>query len=290
MPPSPRRISFWSDATERGRRAIVVMLVVAVVGISVSYWIGRSSAAPSAGAPTVGGDLHAVFTQGERVFVSGHGGAAYRDANGPWHAVSSLADRDAMAWAATDRQLLAGGHGNLYVSDDAGGTFRTTGSDLAGQDVHALGAAAGVVIASTPNNGIYTSHDGGRTFVRGGSEPALMGTIFVDPRDPARAIGADMQVGAVETTDGGRSWHALDGPGQAMSVAVDPGRTEEITVIGMQGAAQSEDDGKTWTALQVPPNTTTATYNARGELVVAALSGETAQTYTLVGGKWRETA
>ena len=289
MPSSPRRIPLWSDATERGRRAILVMLLVAALAIAGSYWVGRAFGAPAAGAPAVGADLHAVFTHDGRFFVSGHGGAAYQEADGRWHAVPSLADRDAMAWAATPRRLLVGGHANLYVSDDAGTTFRTSRSSLAGQDVHALGAAAGVVIASTPNAGIYTSRDGGQTFVRRGSEPGLMGTIFVDPRDPTRAIGADMRVGAVATSDGGRSWHALGGPVGAMSVAVRPGSPDEITVLGTGGAARSDDGGKTWTALQVPPNTTTATYNADGELVVAALSGWKALTYRLVGGQWRET-
>lgn len=66
-----------------------------------------------------------------------------------------------MAWAATGDRLLVGGHGNLLVSTDGGRSFERSTSILAGGDVHAVGATGSNVMASTPNDGLFISHDGG---------------------------------------------------------------------------------------------------------------------------------
>lgn len=114
-----------------------------------------------------------------------------------------------------------------------------------------------------------------------------MGAIYLDPRNPEHAIGADMRLGAVESENGGgRSWHRMGSPSQAMAVAVDPTRPREIAVIGTGGASLSTDGGRSWSPLTVPVNTAAATYNAYGDLIVATLTEQRAQTYVMVAGKW----
>lgn len=276
-PAAPRRSAFV--VLGLGLGLVAVALVVAVL-------VNRTNGEHQGSGPVVGGDLHAVFTVGERTFVSGHSGAGYSDEAGVWVQIPSLDNKDAMGWAQTATELLVGGHGGLYLSTDDGASFNVSTAVPEGTDVHALGASGGTVYLSTPGQGLYVSADGAATFERRGEMPALMGTILVDPNNPDLAVAADMQSGAVQTVDGGRSWASLGGPTGAMSVARDPTDARELVVIGMEEAAISGDGGTTWRVFDVPPATVSATYSPAGILIAGVLRGDHSATYRLVDGKW----
>jgi hypothetical protein len=262
-------------------------MVLAVAAVVAAIWTPGDGAEVQGSGPVVGGDLHAVFTAGERTFMSGHAGAGYSDQPGAWTQIASLDDKDAMGWAQTSDALLVGGHGGLYRSTDDGESFTADVAVPDGTDVHGLGAAGSTVYLSTPDQGLYVSTDGGETFARRGSMPALMGPVLVNPNNPDDAIAADMQTGAVRTIDGGQTWQPLGGPSSAMSVAQDPTDNRELVVIGMDDAAISRDGGRTWEAFDVPEATAAATYTPSGVVVVATLNGDRAHTYRFVRGEWR---
>ena len=59
-----------------------------------------------------------------------------------------------------------------------------------------------------------------------------------------------MQVGVVESIDGGRTWRLLGGPRHGQSVTVVG--ADELIVNGGGDAARSTDGGGTWSPLKVP--------------------------------------
>jgi len=277
----------------RGRRAILVMLVVAAIVIPLSAWLGprvsgnSGNTDPRATWPTVGGDLHALTLSGKRLFVSGHSGAGYLDIPGDWTQISSLDNKDGMGWAQTSNGVLVGGHEGLYFSNDDGATFRRATTKLPAKDVHALGAAGNTVYLASPQAGLLVSNDSGASFSRRNQiGSGFMGTINVDPADPTRAIAPDMKFGALITTDGGTNWKKLGGPAGTMSVAWNHADSQQIVVIGMDGASTTSDGGKRWTTLPVPSGTSVATYDPQGNLYVAALKGNHAQVFRRDDNGW----
>jgi len=89
----------------------------------------------------------------------------------------------------------------------------------------------------------------------------------------------------VKTTDGGATWKPLGSAYGSMAVAVDSsGR--QIVAIGMDGAEQSTDGGSSWTQLEVPDGTSAAAYTSQDDLVAALLTGDRAEVYQSVAGKW----
>lgn len=270
----------------KARRAVVVMLVVAVVAVPLSYWIGRHTSDAATHDVVVGGDLHALFSVGGRNFISGHGGASYADGLAVWTPISDLEGKDAMGWASTSDGILVGGHGGLFRSRDGGETFTADDAMPAGTDVHALGSARDTVYLSTPAEGVFVSTDGGATFTPRRFPLAIIGTILVNPANPSLAIAADLKRGAIQTNDEGRSWHPLGGPVGAMSVAWNPQDRRGIVVIGAKESAISRDAGRSWAPLKVPPGTATAAYTPAGWLVVGLLHGGSAQVYRLGHHGW----
>jgi len=279
-----------AEARSAARRSALTVLAVAlallVAAAALAVYLNRDDQKSSGTGPEVGADLHAVFTLENRTFVSGHSGAAYSDKPGAWTQIEDLDDKDGMGWARTTNALLVGGHGGLYRSTNGGRSFEPDPGVTEGTDIHGLGAAGQTVYLSTPGQGLYVSTDGGESFTQRGGMPALMGTVLVDPANPDQALAADMQSGAVRTTDGGRTWQPLGGPEGAMSVAQDPTDARVLVVVGMDAAATSRDGGASWAAFDVPAGTTAVTYTPSGILVAAVLNGERAQTYRLLSGTW----
>ncbi|MDQ3274959.1 MAG: glycoside hydrolase, partial [Actinomycetota bacterium] len=106
-----------------------------------------------------------------------------------------------------------------------------------------------------------------------------------------RIIAPDMENGLVTSSDGGRTWAVLGGPGGAMSAAWDPTNTERLLAVGMGGGALSVNGGRTWTEMQLPGGTSAATFSTDGKAMYAgALDGDTARTYrsTDDGQTWTE--
>lgn len=272
----------------RPAAGILAVFLGFLVASLVALWVVRPGVGSDAvRGPRVGPDLHALHVSGDRVFVSGHDGAGYRDGSGAWTRIRSLDGKDAMGWATTTGALLVGGHGGLYASSDSGESFVPSRAVVEGTDVHALGAAGDIVYLSSPAKGVLVSADGGDTFEARGVMPALMGTITVSPDDPDRAVAPDMQVGAVETVDGGRTWAGLGGPAGASSVARDPLDDRNLFVVTADGAAVSNDGGATWRPRQVPDGAASATYTQTGDLVLAARRDNHAVTYQWVDDHWK---
>ncbi len=247
-----------------------------------------------AGAPYVGGDLHTVTAIDGRLYLGGHDGVAASSNEGrSWKPVSSLAGADAMGWGQTSSGLLVGGHPGLYSSTDNGATFTKTTGDSQIGDVHALGAAGETVYAASPQTGLLASGDGGATWTSRNTEvgQTFMGTILLDPSDPAHMIAPDMANGAVTSRDGGRTWTVLGGPGGTMSVGWDTTDLQRLVAVGMDGGALSHDGGDTWTDLQLPDQTSAAAFSEDGTtLYAAALDADTARVYSSAddGQTWTE--
>jgi photosystem II stability/assembly factor-like uncharacterized protein len=79
-----------------------------------------------------------------------------------------------------------------------------------------------------------------------------MGTILVDPDDPEHLVAPDMEAGAAESTDGGRTWRALGGVGGAMWVSWEPGETDHLVATAVGQAAESTNGGRSWSPLSIP--------------------------------------
>ncbi|HWC14760.1 MAG TPA: hypothetical protein VG929_09205 [Actinomycetota bacterium] len=184
--------------------------------------------------PVVGADLHSLVmdpTDPERLFIGSHQGVtASTDGGDTCEVVDSLDGADAMGWAFTDETILVGGHPGLYVSNDGGDKFEQRNEGLPNSDVHALGAGAGGIYGASPGAGLFASTDGGETWTVRNEDVGrgFMGKILVDPDDPDHVVAPDMQAGAVESRDGGKTWDPLGGGQGAMWATWDPTDTDDI--------------------------------------------------------------
>ena len=211
----------------------------------------------------------------------------YRTANGgrTW----TLAHRDttkgifydAVAfWDARYGLMLSDPVGGRFVTlatDDGGRSWRRTPSEgmpaaLEGEAAFAAGNAALAVAGRTqawfvtggPRGArVYRTETGGARWdaTRAGVQPAAAsaGLFAVAFRSPEVGIatGGDYRVARggtrqfTRSTDGGRSWVAVDeagaAPGYWSGLAYVPGgRSATLVAVGLAGTAVSRDDGRTW--------------------------------------------
>lgn len=277
---APRRHTsraLWSTAA-----AGVVMLALVAGGAFLATRTTHNASAPTSALPEVGGDLHTVTALGDALYVGGHAAVAVsRDGGRQWQPVSSLRGADAMGWAASLDMVLVGGHPGLYRSTDRGVTFAPVTGAGAIPDVHALGGTDAILYASSPNVGLLVSTDGGAHWqVRNDQVGrSFMGTILVDPADPARLIAPDMSAGLLASHDGGRTWVSL-GPRSAMAAAWNPTDIRQIVTVGMGDAAVSVDGGTSWRPVTLPAGTSAVSYDSTGRTLFAgALDGHQARIY-----------
>lgn len=272
--------------------AIGVVAVLVVVGVLVAQAFRGNQASQqpqgvqTGSAPTVGGDLHTVAALEDALYVGGHAAAAVSTDDGrTWSDIPSLQGADAMGWAVTSDAILAGGHPGLFGSDDGGATFSKMPTPFA--DVHGLGGAGDTAYAASPESGLLVSTDGGANWEVRNAEVgrSFMGTILVDPADPARLIAPDMAGALAVSTDGGATWSALGGPSGAMAAAWNPSDTDEIIAVGMSGSARTTDGGATWEELGLPRGASAVSYAEDGSAIYAGvLSGVQAVTYVSTDG------
>ncbi len=235
------------------------LLVVAVVFVALR---SGGSETPPAGTtssqPVVGADLHSLVvdpSDPDTLYIGSHQGVSVSaDGGESWEVVVSLNGADAMGWAFTGGAIYVGGHPGLSVSTDGGNTFHPRNEGLPNTDIHALGAGVGVVFAASPAAGFIASTDAGESWEVRNEEVggAFMGKILVDPEDPEHVVAPDMQAGAVESRDGGRSWKALGGIQGATWVSWSPSDTDELVVVAVGSAARSRDGGQTWDTIEIP--------------------------------------
>ncbi|HEX3468146.1 MAG TPA: hypothetical protein VHT05_08730 [Candidatus Elarobacter sp.] len=189
-----------------------------------------------------------------------------------------------------DRLYYVGGAaGGVFKSSDGGTSFQPAWTGPRFGAVGALAVApsdANVVWAGTgeanPRNdvsygdGVWRSRDGGKHWTHAGlDDTALIAKIFVDPRDPNRALVAALgnpwkdssSRGVYRTTDGGRSWTKTlyAGPASgAADLAWNPKQPQTVfaaiwqfrrtpwsTVSGgpRDGLYRSRDGGRSWTKI-----------------------------------------
>lgn len=261
--PAPRTARSRPGRARRrpvARRAWPAGWLIAAAAVAIGgmiLWASRSSGPADGSSPYVGGDLHSfvVVPGGDVVFAGGHEAVSKSTDQGrTWSAVDTLQGADAMGWAFLDGAIWMGGHPGLEVSTDGGGSFEPRNDGLPATDIHALGGTGSVLYAASPGVGLLASSDGGGTWeIRNpGVGQGFMGAMLVDPSDPERIVAPDMSAGAVETTDGGRTWRVLGGVPGAMWVSWDPAATDRIIVSGTGVAAVTRDGGVNWSPLSIP--------------------------------------
>ncbi len=235
---------------------------LAVLAIVVFALRSGQTDAPAPGVavskPVVGGDLHSLVVDPidpDKLYIGSHQGvSASTDGGKMWEVMEALNGADAMGWAFTDDAVLVGGHPGISASTDGGATFVPRNDGLPSTDAHALGAGKDVIYAGLAGVGTFASTDGGHSWEARSEEVGgeFMGRIDVDPSDDEHLLAPDMQGGAMESTDGGRTWTALGGLRGAMWVSWDENNTDHIIVTAQGSAAESTDGGESWEALEIP--------------------------------------
>ena len=233
--------------------------VVAVVVVALRSG-GTDAPAPgeSVSNPVVGADLHSLVvdpSDPNTIYIGSHQGVSVsNDGGDTWEVIETLNGADAMGWAFTDDAILVGGHPGISVSTDDGETFEARNGGLPSTDVHALGAGKRVIYAGLAGAGTFASTDRGTSWEPRSEEVggAFMGRIVVDPNDDDHVLAPDMQGGAMESSDGGRSWRPLGGVPAAMWVTWDGSDTDHIVATTQGAAAETTDGGDTWDALDIP--------------------------------------
>lgn len=251
----------------------------ALVIVLVALRAGQTEAPPPGVAvsnPVVGADLHSLVVDPkdpDTLYIGSHQGVSIStDGGETWEVVESLNGADAMGWAFTDDLILVGGHPGISASTDGGKTFEQRNEGLPSTDVHALGAGEGVVYAGLAGMGTFASSDGAETWEPRSEEVGggFMGRIQVDPTDDAHILAPDMQAGAVESSDGGRTWEALGGVEGAMWVSWDHKDTDHIIVTTQGSAAQSIDGGDSWEPFEIPEGASIVEFSPHNSKVLYA--------------------
>ena len=269
----------------RRGRGVRIYLILVAVGVLVvvpgSYFIGRAVGDSDAGSawPVVGADLHAVSDIEGTIFVSGHTASAARAPDGRWRPIASLNGIDAMAWTQTPQGILVAGHQGVFSSVDGGSSFTRSNLNLPATDVHAIGASGQTLYLASPTAGLFGSQDAGNTFRRISGDTAFMGSIAVDPRDPRWAIAADINLGAVMTTDGGRTWRRLNSPGRAVAVAWNPRNRRDIALATATGVSRSLDGGAHWAPSRPVQEPATVGFTPAGQLLIGVWAQGQARVY-----------
>lgn len=234
----------------------------------------------------VGGDLHSLVAEpdGSKLFVGGHEGVAVSaDGGGTWRQIDSLTGADAMGWAFDEELVLVGGHPGLFVSEDGARTFEQRNEGLPATDIHALGAGGGRIYAASPQLGVFMSTDGGQSWEMRSEQAgqSFMGRILVDPADPNHLVAPDMQAGAAESADGGRTWSALGGVSGAMWVSWETGNPDHLIAAGVGTAAETTDGGATWNDIVIPSGASAVEIDPSdpSTLYAGVLSGTTAEVW-----------
>jgi photosystem II stability/assembly factor-like uncharacterized protein len=267
--------------------------VAAIVAVSVlGGGEDRGTPTQPVSSPVVGADLHSLVVDPKdpsTIYVGSHSGVSVStDGGKTWAAEPTLDGADAMGWAFTKDLILVGGHPGISISTDGGATFEPRNEGLPSTDVHALGAGTDVIYAGVAGVGTFASTDDGQSWETRSDQVGgnFMGRIHVDPADDDHLIAPDMQAGAVESTDGGRTWAALGGIPGAMWVSWDGRDTDHIVVTGQGAAAESTDGGQSWEPVQIPEGASIVEFSPHdsGVLFAAVLEAPEASVHVSEDG------
>lgn len=205
--------------------------------------------------------------------------------------VAPLTNGDVLALAIHplhEGHLFVGGRGGLWKSLDGGGSWRPlstpAGTRSAIRSIAVAPTVPETIYISTDQEGVFRSPDGGRVWspasqglpeVLAGGRVAPIRSFTIDPTNASIAYAGTELHGLYKTTDGGRSWVAINqglglfpmpwrvgspsivinhvDPGQVMAMLLRPLHSRLIKTF----VYQSSDGGKHWFALEVevPPDT-----------------------------------
>lgn len=180
----------------------------------------------------------------------------------------------------------AGVGGTLYRSNDASATWAPVAA-LAGRSVYDVEFGSGDAIYLATDSGVWSSTDGGASWVQrdlgfGPNQQVL--DVALDPANPAVVWAgvADAQgnqpANVVRSADGGATWTDLTPPHSPMScnaIAVDPADSNRVTAVfgGAFGGGEvwiSSDGGASWTdrSAGLPGNSIRAVAYAGSRLLI----------------------
>ena len=168
-------------------------------------------------------DVHALAADPQRpevlyAWVDGFGLYATEDVGAHWVARSAQAagvDVIALAVAPADSNTLyAGGQGGFASSSDAGRTWRLTLSAFNAQMITGIWADpahAGVLLATTDEDGLWRSEDGGSRWerVRLRVLPDTLADVKGDAQNPQRVYLISQEGRLFASRDGGKTWTAI---------------------------------------------------------------------------------
>lgn len=241
-----------------------LLVAVAIGGLLLTGCASAETATTAADAQRTGeGELahvHDVLVgaDGAPVYLAAHTGL-YELRNGEVVARSDRFDDLMAAAIEPDGTLIASGHPDLskdelrvesklpllgLVESDDGSRW-TPRSLLGDADFHALVVADGRLFgADSTSARVLVSDDGGNTWESRAGEAQLL-DLVVDPSNPDRMVGVDLDRGLVSSDDGGDSWELL--PDAPPLIDVEWTTSGALVAIDTDGSIRrSTDAGLTW--------------------------------------------
>ena len=150
-------------------------------------------------------------------------------------------------------RVLAGTEQGLFVTDDAGLTWRRAlATEKTVYDIRQSPHDPRAFFAVTSSDGAWRSADGGETWtpVPGVAKEATLHNVEYDRNDPRRIAVAGWGLGVRVSDDGGATWSERNGGlprKDVWRVALDPDRPGRMfTAPHLKPLHMSEDHGRTW--------------------------------------------
>jgi photosystem II stability/assembly factor-like uncharacterized protein len=227
------------------------VLVALAVVLALTVFKGGSNAGKTASGLPDTPDYHALLVNPSdpRKLVLGTHVGLYVSSDGGRHwSFDALSGDDAMNLARPAGQTVwLAGHQVFKKSTDGGATWSDVRpAGLPSLDIHGFAVDPrdpSSLFAAVAGRGLYRSRDGGGSFSPvseqvGGNVMAL--AVMPD----GGILAADMQLGLLESSDGGQSWKQRL-RAQLMGLAVNPSDPTRLLAAGA-GIALSKDGGRSW--------------------------------------------
>lgn len=248
---------------------VAALAVGLFVGAVVAF--GRTSSGSGSGNATATGplsvlrtnDFHALaFSPGDAstVFFGHHNGIMRSvDAGRTWTPLVEQRGFDAMGLAVgTGSTLYLAGHDIFMMSPDGGATWQPVSHNLPGTDIHAFASSPidpDRLFAFVVGYGVFTSADGGRTWLRLESAPADVMALAAGGGTPDVLYLASASAGVLRSNDGGRTWTpaaAIPTAQRVFALAVDPTTPQTVYAGTDAGVYKSTNGGRAWVKLPYP--------------------------------------
>ncbi len=216
-----------------------------------------------------GGYYDGVVKAGHRIYLSTVDAGIYAsDDNGAsYHAISGVPGLDVYGVAVAGGRLIAGTPSDTYATSVANAA-RIVPLPWEALRPQTVSGTAIPDVASTPDGAVaykvrsgprigtftpYASHDGGVTWQQLGNFYGTVGTLLVDPADPAdiyvTAKSSFAGTTMIVSHDSGQSWTTVPIPDTGLALAGDPTDPAKIWLGGPNGLWSSVDGGTTFAHL-----------------------------------------